>query len=214
MPRIFKLIGACALALVICASGRAQDSSPSSSPSLGDIARQAQKDKAGKPTAKVITNDDVTSGSGSISSPLGTGASRGASASTAPSGNAGDTRGADAGLAKLQAAVDHLNSLDRAGLAAEVLQGNEANFPGRAQWETKMFAAKQAFVSQLHGLIQQAAQIEASAQTLKGIQDPNDPRVKTLNTRLQQMMAATIQDTAAFQAVAEEGKDLAAQTAH
>ena len=110
--------------------------------------------------------------------------------------------------------MDHLDSLDRASLAADVLQGNHANFPGRAQWEDKRFAAKQGFVSQLRGLIHEAGQIEASARTLKGVQDPNDPRVKALNSRLQQMMAATIQDTAAFQAVAEEGKDLAAQAAH
>lgn len=211
MPRIFSFIGACALALVVCAPGRAQDSSTPASPSLGDIARQAQKDKAGKPTAKVITNDDV-SDSGSLSSPLGTGTSRGAS--TAPAGNAGDSHSSEAGLAKLQAALDHLSSLDRAGLAAEVLQGNQVNFQGRPQWEAKMFTAKQTFVSQLRGLIQQAVQIEASAQTLKGAQDPNDPRVKALNARLQQLMAATIQDSAAFQAVAEEGKDLAAQAAH
>jgi hypothetical protein len=212
MPRIFCFIGTCALALAVCAPGRAQDSSTPASPSLGDIARQAQKDKAGKPTAKVITNDDVSSDSGNISSPLGTGTSRGAY--TASYGNAGDSHSSEAGLAKLQAALDHLSSLDRAGLAAEVLQGNQVNFQGRPQWEAKMFTAKQTFVSQLRGLIQQAVQIEVSAQALKGVQDSNDPRVKALNARLQQLMAATIQDSAAFQAVAEEGKDLAAQAAH
>ena len=44
MARNLNLIAACALALVTCAPARAQDS-PATSPSLGDLARQAQKDK-------------------------------------------------------------------------------------------------------------------------------------------------------------------------
>ena len=50
MLRKLCVVSACALALVFCAPGKAQDSSPS--PSLGDLARQAQKDKANKPAAK------------------------------------------------------------------------------------------------------------------------------------------------------------------
>jgi hypothetical protein len=211
MPRIFTLISACALALVVCAPGRAQDSSTSASPSLGDIARQAQKDRAGKPTAKVITNDDVTSGSGSIATPLGTGTSR---AGSAAPGNSGAAQTRQAGTAKLQEAVDHLGALDRAALAAEVLQGNKSDFPGRAQWEEKMFAAKQTFVSQLRGLIQQGDQIEATAQTLKNVSDPDDPRAKALKERLKELVQNAMQDTANFQAIAEEGKDMAAQAAH
>jgi hypothetical protein len=211
MPRIFTLISACALVLVVCAPGRSQDSSTSSSPSLGDIARQAQKDRAGKPTAKVITNDDVSSNSGSISAPLAAGTSRAGSASGA---NSGSAQTPEAGIAKLEEAVDHLGALDRATLAAEVLQGNKADFPGRAQWEEKMFTAKQTFVGQLRGLIDQATQIEAAAQALKNVQDPNDPRVKALKERLKELMQTTVHDTANFQAVAEEGKDLAGQAAH
>jgi hypothetical protein len=213
MRRMFSSIGACVLAAAFCASTRAQDSSSPSSPSLGDLARQAQKDKASKPaTAKVITNDDMSGDSGSVSSALGTGA--GHSASKASPADSGSANTPEAGIAKLQEAVDHLESLDRASLAQEVLQGNPANFPGRAQWEEKMFAAKQTFVSQLRGLIQQAIQVEASAQGLKSVQDPNDPRVKALKEKLKQLMGTTVQNTATFQAIAEEGKDLAAQPAH
>src|SRR5271167_1496153 len=71
MPRILSLIAACALALVFSSPGHGQDS-----PSLGDLARQAQKDKANKPKAKVITNDDMPSGSSGISSELGGGPGR------------------------------------------------------------------------------------------------------------------------------------------
>lgn len=211
MPRIFSFLGACALALVVCAPGRAQDSPASTTPSLGDIARQAQKDKAGKATAKVITNDDVSGGTGSFSSP-GTGMN--ASRSKTSAADSGSAQTPEAGIARLQEAVDHLNSLDRATLAEEVLQGNRADFPGRAQWEEKMFAAKQTFVGQLRVLIQQATQIEATAQSLKNVPDPNDPRVKALKERLKQLMETTVQNTATFQAIAEEGKDLAGQAAH
>src|SRR5580704_13258437 len=72
MARSPILIVVCALALVACSSARAQDATPSS-PSLGDLARQAQKDKdknrdkdkdsPTKPAAKVFTNDDMSSGS-------------------------------------------------------------------------------------------------------------------------------------------------------
>jgi hypothetical protein len=212
MLRTVSLTAACALALAaFCAAGRAQDASPS----LGDVARQAQKDKASKPAAKVITNDDLSSsGSGSISTAPGGGAGHAAPGTkAAPAAGPGEPQTAEAGIAKLQAAMAHLDSLDRAALVAEVLQGNSANFPGRAQWEGKMFSAKQTFVSQLRVLIQAAGQIEGSARSLKGVQDPNDPRVKALNLKLQQLMQATIQDTATFEAVAEEGKDLAGQSA-
>ena len=206
MLRTLSLTAACALALSVCATGRAQDASPS----LGDVARQAQKDKASKPTAKVITNDDLPSGSGSISSVLGGGTTHAApSSKAAPSAASSEPQSAEAGIAKLQAAADHLDSLDRAALAADVLQDKNTNFPGRAQWEGKMFAAKLTFVSQLRGMIQEANDIEASARSLKGVQDPNDPRVKGLNAKLQLLMQVAIQDTASFQAVAEEGRDLA-----
>lgn len=208
MLRTVGVISACALALVFCLPANAQDSSPS----LGDLARQAQKDKANKPAPKVITNDDMPGASGSISSAPGTGLNT--SGSKTPAADSGSSETPEAGIAKLQAAVDHLESLDRATLAEEVLQGSKADFPGRAQWEGKMFAAKQTFVSQLHGLIQQANQIEASAQSLKNSQDPNDPRIKKLKESLKQLMEATVLDTENFQAVADEGKNLAAPPAH
>lgn len=122
MLRTLGVISACALALVFCATGRSQDSSPS----LGDLARQAQKDKANKPAPKVITNDDMSGGSGSISSAPGTGMNASGSKTSA----SGSSQTSEAGIAKLQEAVDHLESLDRATLAAEVLQGNKADFCG------------------------------------------------------------------------------------
>jgi hypothetical protein len=206
MPRSLSLIAACALALIICSPGRGQDS-----PSLGDVARQAQKDKANKPPAKVITNDDMGSGSGGVSSAQGAGSGR-----VVQPGAAGDPGGIQSpgeGLDRLQSSVDHLDSLDRATLATDVLEGNNSDFPGRAKWEERLFAAKQAFVSQTRAIIQKARQLTASSESIKDAQDPNDARVKNLATKLDQLVQQAQQDSAAFQAVVAEGKNIAAHPA-
>jgi hypothetical protein len=206
MPRSLSLIAACALALVIGAPGRGQDS-----PSLGDLARQAQKDKANKPSTKIITNDDIPSRSGGISSVPGGGSGRVMQPGSA--GSPGEIQSPAEGLEKLQSSVDHLDSLDRASLARDVLEGNDSNFPGRAKWEEKLFAAKQTFVSQTRAVVQKARQLTASAEGIKDAEDPNDPRVKSMSAKLQQLVEETQKNGAAFQAVVVEGKDLAARSA-
>jgi len=206
MPRSPSLITACALALVFCAPGHGQDS-----PSLGDLARQAQKDKAKKPQAKVITNDDMPSGSGGISSALGSGPGR--VVQPEPAGKSDEIQSPAEGLERLQSVVDQLDSLDRATLVSNALGGNDTNFPGRAKWEEKLFAAKQTFVSQNRALLQKARQLEAAAGGMKDVQDPNDPRAKSVSAKVQQLVQESQQNSAAFQAVITEGKDLAAQPA-
>jgi hypothetical protein len=208
MSRSLNLIAAGALTLVFCVSARGQDSS-----SLGDVARQAQKDrnKSDKAAAKVITNDDLPSRSSGGSSAAGAGSGRVVQPGTA---GAPDTVSTPAeGLEKIQSSLDHVDSLDRAALATTVLDGNSSNFPGRAKWEERLFAAKQAFVSQGRALLQKARQLEASAEGMKDIQDPNDPRVKSFTAQLEQLVQENQQNSAAFQAVVAEGKELAAQTA-
>jgi hypothetical protein len=204
MLRNLALIAACVLSLVFCAPGRGQDS-----PSLGDLARQAQKDKANnnKPSAKVITNDDMPSGSGGIAPALGGGSGRVVQPGSA--GNAGAIQSPQEGLDKLQSSVDHLDSLDQATLAKDVLEGNDSDFPGRAKWEEKLFAAKKTFVSQTRVVLQKAKQLTASAESIKDAEDPNDLRVKNLGGKLQQLVEETQQNSAAFQAVVAEGKSLA-----
>jgi predicted secreted Zn-dependent protease len=107
--------------------------------------------------------------------------------------------------------VDQLDSLDRAALVRSVLEGNDSNFPGREKWEEKLFAAKQAFVAQNRAVLQQVKQIEAAAQGMKNVQDANDPRVKSISAKLQELVQETQQNTAAFQAVMSEGQALAAR---
>jgi hypothetical protein len=206
MPRSLNLIAACALALVVCAPGRGQDS-----PSLGDVARQAQKDKANKPQAKVITNDDMTSGSGGVTSALGSGL--GQVAPSAAAGNSGTAAAPDDQLNRLESLLRQVDSLDRATLAHNVLQDKDINFPGRAKWEERLFAAKQTYVTQGRAMLQKAKEIEASAESLKGVQDPNDPRAKDMAAKLQELVRDGVQIGAAFQAVMMEGRDLADQGA-
>ena len=50
MPRNFKFLGSFILALFFCLPAHSQDS-----PSLGDLARKVQKEKAKKPAAKKTT---------------------------------------------------------------------------------------------------------------------------------------------------------------
>jgi hypothetical protein len=208
MPRIPSLIIACALALAFCVPGRGQDSPPS----LGDLARQAQKDKANsnKPSsAKVITNDDMPSGSGGASGALGGGLGQVAQLSPGSKSDADPSPAAK--LAMLETVLDRLEAMDRATLAHNALNDKDINFPGRANWETRLFAARETYVAQARELVQKARQIVASADSLKGNQDPNDPRVKELSAKLQSLIRDAVQADSALQAVMIEGRDLASQ---
>ncbi len=214
MARNLTLIAACALALFTFAPAHAQDS-PANSPSLGDLARQAQKDKekdkTNKSTAKVLTNDDLPSGSGGASATLGGGLGQ-----TAQATSGGET-GADPSpaekLAMLETVVDRVEGLDRATLVRNVLNSNDIDFPGRAKWEERLFAAKQVYVAQARDLVQKARQILATSESLKGNQDPSDPRVKEMGARLQALTREAVQTDSAFQALMIEGRDLASQAA-
>jgi hypothetical protein len=192
MPRSLSLIAACLLALVFCSPGRGQDSR-----SLDDTARQSQKDKDSKPPAKVNTNDDMHAVSAGISSALG-----------ARAKHDGD-RGANESLENLQAMLDQLASMDRDTLVKNVLGGTPPNSPGLAKWEDELFAAKQTFVSQSRDALRKERQLEGSVDEMKGAPDPNDPRVKTIVAKLQDIMQETQQANAAFQTVITEGKGFA-----
>lgn len=210
MPRNLTLIAVIGTAFVLAVPGRAQDSQP-----LGDIARQAQKDKAknSKPVAKVLTDDDLQSGQSGLVPNLPAAMPSAAPSAAASGGSPAPVQSPQQGLSELDAGLVHLESLDRAALAMEVLNGNTANFPGRAEWEQKLFAAKQKFVTQTRTIMQKVKEIAASASTMEGAQDPNDPRVKNLAARMQQLVAQAQENGEVFKSVAEEGKQLAAQAA-
>jgi len=204
MLRNRNLIAACVLTLAICALGRAQDAP---SQSLGDIARQAQKDKANKPPAKVITNDDVSAGSGGFSSALGMGSGQ-------TSGKTGGGQSSPQDVEKLEGMLNQLDALDRPTLAANVLGADKnTNFPGRDKWEEKMFTAKQAFVIQSRDVFQKMKQLQAASEKIRNVDDPNDALAKNMAIRLNLLMQESLQASSSFKAVIEEGKDLAAQGA-
>jgi hypothetical protein len=196
------------LALIVSMPAHAQDS-----PSLGDLARQAQKDreknKGDRPSAKVLTNDDMPSTSSGDAA--GVGAGLGQIGQASPEGKSGASLSPADKLAMLETVMNKLDTLDRATLVRNVLQGKDVDFPGRSRWEEKLFAAKQAYVTQGRDLLQKARQIVGSAEGLKGSQDQNDPRIKELGAKLQALIHDAVQMDAAFQAVMIEGRDLAAQ---
>jgi hypothetical protein len=213
MLRSLSLIAACLLALVFCSPGRGQDSR-----SLGDTARESQKDrdkdKDSKPPAKVFTNDNMNAVSEGISSALGAGPKHDADRRDQGGhdvDNHGGDRSADESLEKLQSLLNQLASMDRATLVKNVLGGNPPNSPGLAKWEDELFAAKQTFVSQSRDALQKEKQLEDSVEDMKGAPDPNDPRVKTIVAKLQDIMQETQNANAAFQAVISEGKGFAVQ---
>jgi hypothetical protein len=208
MRRTVTLVAGCALVLAVCTAAKAQDST-SSSPSLGEIARQAQKDKANKPAAKVLTNDDLASNSGGSPAAFGAGFDQFSQPSSP--GKRGASLTPAEKLAMLDTVLNKLDSLDRTTLVRNVLKDKDVDFPGRQRWEEKLFAAKQEYVAQGRELVQKAREIINSAEGLKGSQDPNDPRIKELSARLESLIHDAVQMDSSFQAVMIEGRDLAAQ---
>jgi hypothetical protein len=208
MSRSLKLFGACALVLVFCSSGHGQDS-----PSLGDLARQAQKNKSSASSKKVFTNEDLPSGSAPASPALVPGLAQ----SVQPTASANPATAASPSsseqLAKLESTLNQLGALDRASLVKEVLQGANPDFPGHAEWESRLLTARQVFVLQGHAQLEKMKQLQSMAQGLNGSHDPNDPRVKDLSDRAKQVMQDSVRTGAAFQAVVLEGRDLAAHSA-
>jgi hypothetical protein len=209
MARSSILSAGCAFALVLCLPGHAQDS-----PSLGDLARQAQKDKSNAPAKRVFTNDDLPSASGPGPSGLGGGLGTGLGKAGQPttSGKPGTPSSPSQDLERMESLMNQIDGLDRATLVKNVLKGVDADFPGRSKWEEKLYAAKLVYASQGHELVQRAKQILASAESLQGNQDPNDPRVKDLGERLKELIRDGVRADAAFQAVMLEGRDLAGQS--
>jgi hypothetical protein len=209
MPRTLTILAGAALALILSLPVHGQDS-----PSLGDLARQAQldreKNKSGKPASKVLTNDDLPAGSGGEAAIFGGGFGQ-------PGPSAGDHKSAAdlspaEKIARAESVIDRLETLDRATLVKNALQGKDADFLGRAKWEDRLAAAKLVYVSRIREVIQEAKEIIASSDSLKGHQDTNDPRVKEMGARLQSLVRNAVQADSDFQAVIIEGRDLAAQT--
>jgi hypothetical protein len=187
--------------------GQSQDQ-----PSLGDVARQARKDKEknASPPKAVITDETLPSGSdvaGLGIDDLG---------DVSASGRANPMEAGLAGLRRAESALNKLAPMDRDTLARAALEGKDSNFPNRANWENKLYGAKQTYVAHSRELIQEMRDLLATAQSLKASGGdkigPDDPRVRALLRRTQQILQDAVQTESTFRAVVMEGQDLAKQS--
>jgi hypothetical protein len=194
--------------------------------SLADVARKyreekAAKEKSGAPQGVVYTNEGVlpkgagdafgfwTPPSGNPAS--GTGAKKGAQRSI----SAEDMASLDKAEGKLDQAMQVLNSLaavDRATLAYAVLEGNNADFPGRKQWEDRLMAGRDYYVSHGRQLIQMMSQSMAYAKSLATAEPDlteSDPRVQALMARMKALTTDSQKTGEDFKRLVEEGQALA-----
>jgi hypothetical protein len=208
-----------------CGFAQTQDAQPS----VADAARAAaaaKKDKNKSAAPKtVITEDSIGSGAAATSkgAPAGTNAAVGTtmtSGSTAAGDAGGGTSNSaslDAAWARLQATeatLDRFEPLGKSEVATTVLGGNSADFPGRAEWEEKMYAEKTTYVARSRQLIQamkeallMMAQMNSGDQKLSS----HDPKVTSLARKTTQLMQLAQQTEAEFQGVVNEGRGLASQ---
>ncbi len=209
MLRKMSFLAALTWVLIPSAPGYAQDQ-----PSLGDVARQARKDKE-KNTAQrkaVITDDSLPS-----SKALGGLGDLGSSKS------AGDgsamAKGVEA-LDRAETALNKLDPMDRATLAKAALLDNDVDFPNRPRWEDKLYSAKQQYVSHGRELFREMRQVLGDVQSLQSSQggqkklSPDDPRAQELLRKLQDIVQDAVRTENAYQSVVVEGWDLAKQTKH
>jgi hypothetical protein len=198
-------------ACFLAAATYAQDPQPS----LGDVARQARKDKEKNASTpkKVLTDDDLASSSAKALSSLN-------------DFGASSTPGDASPLAKGLAAMDHveetlnkLEPMDRPTLAKLVLMNNDVDFSGRRNWEDKLYDAKQKYVSHCREIVRDGRQLLQDAQALKNAQggaklSPNDPRAQEMLHKVQELLQDAVRTDNAYQAVVMEGWDLAKQAKH
>src|SRR5207245_7449462 len=179
-------------------------------PSLGDVARAARKDKE-KNNAKpktVITDDTLPSSKG-----LG-GLSLGDLGGSQTSGGGNALTQAMARVDEAEAGLKQLDALERATLAKAVLLDNDVDFPNRRNWEDRLFAAKEHYVSHGRELIGELKQMVADARAQQaspggqGKMSPDDPRAKEMIRKVQEIVQDAVRTESAYQAVVVEGWDL------
>ena len=189
MPNMLRPISVVAALLwlaLLATPGYAQDQSqdpsqPQPPPSLGDVAREARKDREKNSTKPktVITDENMPSSKGLTGLAGDFGGAQGPVDSGAMAKALAKVEEAEAGLRKLE-------SLDRATLAKAILLDNDVDFPNRRAWEERLFAAKEHYASREGELIGELKHILAQVQSLQGQSklDPKDPRAQQMKSRL------------------------------
>lgn len=206
-----KVTSVAALACVLMSSAPAHAQDP---PSLGDVARQARKNKEKNATQgkKVITDEDLPSSkaSGGLSD-LG---------SSQSSGDGSAVSKGSAALDQLTANLNKLEPMDRSTLAKLVLLDKDVDFPDRRNWEDKLYSAKERYVSHGRELVREMRHILEEADSLaaaqggKGKLNPDDPRAQEILRKVQELIQDAVRTDAAYQAVVMEGWDRAKHAAH
>lgn len=183
-------------------------------PSLGDIARQARKDKEKNATKpKVVITDDTLPSSKGLSGLADFSSSQ-------AGGNSSALAKAQAKMEEAETGLKQLDALDRATLAKAVLLDNDVDFPNRRAWEDKLYAAKERYVSGERELIVELKQIMGQLQSWQSAQggqsklDPNDPRAQRTLQRIQEIIQDAVRIEQNYRAVVMEGWDLAKQAKH
>ena len=201
--------------------GFAQDAQPS----VADAARAAaaaKKDKDKASAAKtVITDDSLGSGAGvappSAAGASDSGAKTGTAADSGDGGGMANQASLDAAWARLQAteaSLDRLEPLGKSEVATTVLGGNSADFPGRAEWEERMYAAKTTYCARSRQLVMamkeallRMAEMNSGDKKLSS----HDPQVTSLARKTGQLMQLAQKTEAEFQSEISEGRALAAR---
>jgi hypothetical protein len=200
-----------------CGFAQTQDAQPS----VADAARAAaaakkDKDKAAA-SKNVITDESLGSGAAVTSKAGGDGAAAGSASSSAAGGTGMNSASLDEAWARLQtteASLDRLEPLGKSEVATTVLGGNTNDFPGRAEWEEKMYAEKTTYCARSRQLIQamKEALLRMAAMNSgdQKVTSSNDPRVVSLTRKTTQLMQLAAKTETEFQGVVMEGRSLAA----
>jgi hypothetical protein len=193
--------------------------------SLADAARKyreekAAKEKNGAPQGTLYTNEGVIPKSGTnvlgmapVPRPnqsTGNAAGRGGAGKAPATG----FEGTIASLDEAYAQITSLEKLDRATLVNAVLIDNNADFPGRAEWEARLMAGRDFYVSHGKDLNRGMKDLLLQAKALKD----GDPEIKDDDPRVQSLMSMVTQVTAEakktgddFQRLMDEGRARARQ---
>jgi hypothetical protein len=199
-------------------------------PSVADAARAAaaaKKDKAAASSSSnsatsnspssnsssktVITEDSI--GSGAV---LSSKSGSGANSAAAGAESADKFKSLDEAWGRLQmtqSALDQLEPLNKPELVNLVLQGNTSDFPNRAQWEDKLFAAKTIYIQRSRQLVAATQEMLADIADLQkqGQLQASDPRVQALAKKGKQLTQLAARTESDFQSVVNEGKNAVLQ---
>lgn len=189
-------------------------------PSVADAARAAaaaKKDKAAASSSAntssktVITEDSI--GSGVVTSSKPGSSANAAAAAADPADKFKSLDEAWGRLQMTQSALDQLEPLNKSELVNLVLQGNTTDFPNRAQWEDKLFAAKTNYIQRSRQLVASTQQMLADIADLQkqGQLQASDPRVQALAKKGKQLTQLATRTESDFQSVVNEGKNAVLQ---